>query len=125
MLYGFFLFIHIIVSILLVVIILMQASKGGGLAGLAGGAATQAVLGGRQAATLLHKVTVILALVFGINCMLLGVLSKTRDVQHSVTQETMQAEESPLDFLSGEEATSAPAGGEEVTPAAATEGETE
>jgi len=111
MLYGFLLVIHIIVSILLVIAVLMQASKGGGLAGIAGGAASSAALGGRQAATLLHKVTIVLAAVFGLNCLLLGVLSKGRSIPHSVTQEAMQ-EAYPLDFLGGE---ATEATGEEAT----------
>ena len=101
MIYGFFLVIHVIVSILLVVAVLMQASKGGGLAGIAGGAASSAVFGGRQAATLLHKVTIILAVVFGVNCLLLSSLSKGRSAPRSVTQEQLQEEaaSNPLGFL--------------------------
>jgi preprotein translocase subunit SecG len=106
MLYGFFLIIHLIVSVLLVVAILMQASKGGGLAGIAGGSgggATQ-MLGGRQAATMLHKVTVGLALVFGINALLLGGLSRVGGEVRSVTLDAIAAEENyPLEFLGDSE----------------------
>ena len=123
MIYGFFLVIHVIVSIFLVVAILMQASKGGGLAGIAGGMASSAVFGGRQAATLLHKVTIVLAVVFGLNCILLSSLSKGRSAPRSVTQEQMQEEaaSNPLGFLED----SAPAGDETAAPAPATEGETQ
>lgn len=102
MLYGFFLIIHIIVSVMLVVAILMQASKGGGLAGIAGGAvgASNQMFGGRQAAGMLHKVTIALALVFGINALLLGGLSRTSSAPRSATLEAIQSESgSPLDFL--------------------------
>ena len=130
MLYAFFLVIHVIVSILLVVAILMQSAKGGGLAGIAGGAASSAVFGGRQAATLLHKVTITLALVFGVNCMLLGALSHGRSAPKSVTQEQMQdnqqqQSDNPLGFLNNGEQGAAPQGvapatGENATPAPAT-----
>ncbi len=104
MLYGLLLFIHVAVSLLLVVIVLMQSSKGGGLAGIAGGVASSAAFGGRQAATLLHKVTIVLALIFGINLLFLGVLSKGRSTPRSVTQEQMQqTEPNPLDFLGSDE----------------------
>lgn len=103
MLYGFLLIVHIIISILLVIVILMQASKGGGLAGLGGGLGGPGgsqMLGGRQAATLLHKVTVGLALVFGINALLLGGLSRTSSEPQSVTLEAIsQDAENPLEFL--------------------------
>jgi preprotein translocase subunit SecG len=108
MLYGLLLFIHIVVSILLIVVILMQASKGRGLSGIAGGAQSQAVIGGRQAATMLHKVTITLGLIFGLNLLFLGILSKGRSTPRSVTQEQMQqTEPAPLDFL-GEEPAAAP-----------------
>ncbi len=101
MLYGFLLVIHVIISVLLVVVVLMQSSKGGGLAGIAGGAmASNPVLGGRQAATLLHKVTIVLAVAFGLNVLLLGILSKGSTTPTSVTQqEATQEEAFPLEFL--------------------------
>ncbi|GBE29907.1 preprotein translocase subunit SecG [bacterium BMS3Bbin04] len=103
MLYGFFLVIHVIVSVLLVVAVLMQASKGGGLAGIAGGAAggaSSAMFGGRQAGTMLHKLTVGLALVFGINALLLGGISRVGNESRSVTMEAIASEQdNPLEFL--------------------------
>jgi preprotein translocase subunit SecG len=120
MLYGLLLVIHVLVSLLLVVVVLMQSSKGRGLAGIAGGAASSAVFGGRQAAGLLHKVTIGLALVFGINLLFLGVLSRGRSTPHSVTQEQGQeTEPTPLDFLGGDQS-AVPATGTETgtdTPA--------
>lgn len=105
MIYGFLIVVHVIISILLVVAVLMQRSKGGGLAGIAGGAASTPFLGGRETATLLHKVTIILAVVFGLNCLLLGILSKGRSAPHSVVQESLESEEFPLDFLGSQGAT--------------------
>lgn len=115
MLYGFLLVIHVLVSLLLIVAVLMQSSKGGGLAGIAGGAASQASFGGRQAASLLHKVTILLALVFGLNSLFLGVLSKQRTAPRSVTQEQIQTEQEqyPLDFLGEQEG--APGQGDQAT----------
>ncbi|MBZ0265601.1 preprotein translocase subunit SecG, partial [bacterium] len=100
MIYTFFLVVHVLISIFLVVTVLTQASKGGGLAGIAGTGSSSASFGGRQTATLLHKVTVGLAVAFAANCLLLGILSKGRSTPRSVVQET-QAEENPLDFLPG------------------------
>ncbi len=105
MLYGLLLVIHVLVSAFIVISILMQASKGRGLAGIAAGGAATTVFGGRGTATLLHKVTIVLAIVFGVNCLMLGVLSKGRSTPRSVTQEAIQQEEYPLDFLGGEEGT--------------------
>ena len=75
MVYGIFIFIHLIVSIGLVLAVLMRSGKGGGLAGTFGGSATQAVFGGRGAASFLSKATTALAITFFVSSIILGVLS--------------------------------------------------
>lgn len=103
-LYGVLIFIHVVVSILLVVTVLMQRAKGGGLAGIAGGAASQAMFGGRGAATIIHKATIVLAVVFGLNLLFIGVLSKNISRPSSVTQEALQEEMNELQsYFSGSE----------------------
>jgi preprotein translocase subunit SecG len=59
MLYTFLLIVLILLAILLCVIILLQSGKGGGLAATFGGASssTDSFMGGRQAATLLTKLS--------------------------------------------------------------------
>ena len=44
-------------ALILAVSVLLQAGQGGGLASLGGGAGTEMLMGGRQAATILHKIT--------------------------------------------------------------------
>ena len=61
---GFLITIHAIISVLLVSVVLMQASQGGGLAGSIGGQTTNAIFGGRSAATALSKITTYLAVAF-------------------------------------------------------------
>ena len=61
---GLLITIHAIVSLLLITVVLMQASQGGGLAGSIGGQATNAIFGGRGAATALSKITTYLAITF-------------------------------------------------------------
>jgi preprotein translocase subunit SecG len=55
--YGILVGILILDSIILAVAVLLQAGQGGGLATLGGGAGTETIMGGRQATTLLTKVT--------------------------------------------------------------------
>jgi preprotein translocase subunit SecG len=63
---------------LMVVVILMQAGKGQGLAGSLGGfGAGGAVFGGRGAATFLSKATLVLAITYGVLCLIIGYLYKT------------------------------------------------
>jgi len=55
--YGFLVSVLILDSLVLTTAILLQAGQGGGLASLGGGAGTEQFMGGRQATTLLTKLT--------------------------------------------------------------------
>ena len=73
MLYGFLVFVHIVVSLGLITTVLMQASKGGGLAGAFGGSGMAgSVFGGRGAAPFLVKVTTVFAIIFMITSLSLS-----------------------------------------------------
>ena len=66
MLHSLLVVIHILVCVVLSVVVLLQSSKGGGLAGAfgGGGGAPQQLLGSRGMTTLLHKLTIYLAVAF-------------------------------------------------------------
>jgi preprotein translocase subunit SecG len=55
--YGILVGILILDSLILATAVLLQAGQGGGLATMGGGAGTETIMGGRQATTLLTKVT--------------------------------------------------------------------
>src|SRR5687768_18277993 len=57
------------------VVILLQAGKGGGLASMGGGAGTDNLIGGRQAATLLTKATWVSGGLFLTLALLLSIMS--------------------------------------------------
>jgi preprotein translocase subunit SecG len=68
----------VLTSALMVLVILMQAGKGQGLAGSLGGfGGGGAIFGGRGAATFLSKATMVLAISYGLLCLLIGFLYKT------------------------------------------------
>ena len=68
-------FLHTIICFLLVVVVLLQKSKGDGLSGaFGGGGAMTAAFGNRGAATLLSKLTSVLAVLFMFSSFLLAVL---------------------------------------------------
>jgi len=73
MLYPLLIVIHILICITMVLVVLLQSSKGGGLAGAFGGAggAPQQLLGSRGMTSLLHKMTIYLAVAFFISSFLL------------------------------------------------------
>jgi len=55
--YGILVGILILDALILAIAVLLQAGQGGGLATMGGGAGTETIMGGRQATTLLTKVT--------------------------------------------------------------------
>lgn len=82
---------HIIVCLLLVVVVLLQSGKGGGLASSFGGAGTtEAVFGGRQAATFLSKATSVLGTLFFLGVFGLALLSSYQSGPRSAVQEQLQ-----------------------------------
>ncbi|MGE5174996.1 MAG: preprotein translocase subunit SecG [Hyphomicrobiales bacterium] len=67
--------IHVLVCLALTITILLQSGKGGGLAGAFGGGSSQTLFGGRGAATFLSRATTVLAVIFFVTSLTLGVTS--------------------------------------------------
>jgi len=99
---------HVIVCIALILVVLMQSAKGEGLAGgtAFGGGVSNAVFGGRGAASFLSRSTTWLAIVFFLNCGALAYMSSntrtvavnpeditTSTVTQQAQQEAQQAQE--------------------------------
>ncbi|MDO9576792.1 MAG: preprotein translocase subunit SecG [Candidatus Cloacimonadales bacterium] len=80
--FTFLMIVHVIISTGLILVILTQSSKGGALDGLVGGTATN-ILGGQGASKLLKNATVILAVLFMLNCILLAFSLKGKTVSSS------------------------------------------
>lgn len=93
---AFLTVIHVLVSIFLIISILLQSSKGGGLAGMFGGGGGMGnVFGGRGAASFLSKVTMWLAVGFGVTSITIALLSAGRtDRQRSLVEQVMSQEQS-------------------------------
>jgi len=74
MLYYLIVTLYVLVCGLLIITILLQQGKGGDIANAFGGGSSQAVFGARSGATLLTRVTSVLAAVFVIGAITLTVL---------------------------------------------------
>jgi len=72
MLYGFLIFIFVIIALMLIGIILLQSSKTGGMGTAMGGAAVTAAFGGQGADKLLTKITAGLAVGFMLLALLIN-----------------------------------------------------
>ena len=95
--FTFLLVIHIVVCLLLVVVVLLQSGKGGGLASAFGGAGTtEAVFGGRQAATFLNKATAVLGGLFFVMVFALALLSSYQEGPRSAIQQQFQQGATPM-----------------------------
>ena len=79
MLYPLLIVIHVLICIVLAAVVLLQSSKGGGLAGAFGGAggAPQQLLGSRGMTSLLHKMTIYLAVAFFVSSFILFMIDTT------------------------------------------------
>lgn len=74
--YGFLLTLLVLDGLFLMTVVLLQSGKGGGLAALGGGAAaTEGILGGRQATTVLTRATWISGTIFMVLSLVLSILS--------------------------------------------------
>src|SRR5687767_11901832 len=108
--FGLISVIHILTCIALMVTILLQSGKGGGLAGSFGGGTSQTLFGGRGAATFLSRGATILAIVFFLTSLTLG-LSSSRTT--TVGGRSLIQEEARQRAREGQQATPAapPLGG--------------
>jgi len=120
--YGFLLAILVLDGLFLGVVILLQSGKGGGLAAMGGGvSATEGILAGRQATTVLTRATWIAAGIFMGLALVLSILSSRAQQPQSILlddlQQTAPAPEpilpGLLDSPAGDEGT---AGGGGETP---------
>jgi preprotein translocase subunit SecG len=89
--YTLLLFLLALDALILVTAVLLQAGQGGGLASLGGGAGTEQFMGGRQATTLLTKVTWWCAGIFLFVSLILAVMSANSGAPRSVLQGNVPA----------------------------------
>jgi preprotein translocase subunit SecG len=97
---SLFIAVFVLICVVQVIVILLQSSKGGGLAGAFGGGSMGAMFGGRGAATFLSKVTAVLATLFMVLALILGLLdSGGGEAQGLVEQERQARGSSPAAIL--------------------------
>ena len=88
--YSFLLIILLLDGILLSVVVLLQSGKGGGLAAMGGGStATDGILAGRQATTVLTRTTWITGTVFMTLALVLSIMSSNNSQPESILLEEL------------------------------------
>jgi preprotein translocase subunit SecG len=80
-------------AVILTTAVLFQAGQGGGLASLGGGAGTETFMGGRQAVTLLTKVTWWCSGIFLFLALVLAVMQSHAGVARSVIEQNLPAQQ--------------------------------
>ena len=117
--YGLLLAIMVLDGFFLAVVILLQAGKGGGLAAMGGGgSATEGILAGRQATTVLTRATWAGGSLFMFLALVLSIMSSRAQAPQSILEQDFQptapatAPEPVLPGLGGDAATPEP----EATP---------
>jgi preprotein translocase subunit SecG len=85
--FAFLLVLLLLDGLLLGIVVLLQSGKGGGLASMGGGAGTDTLIGGRQAATILTKASWICGGTFMALALVLSILSSRQAAPASVLRE--------------------------------------
>ena len=88
--YSFLLILLLLDGILLSIVVLLQSGKGGGLAAMGGGStATDGILAGRQATTVLTRTTWITGTVFMTLALVLSIMSSRNSLPESILLEEL------------------------------------
>jgi len=87
--FTFLLILLILDAIILIGVVLLQSGKGGGLAALGGGASTDSFFGGRQAVTVLTKMSWWCGGIFLGLCLIMAGLSTRGSQPRSVLQDEL------------------------------------
>ncbi|PYO95784.1 MAG: preprotein translocase subunit SecG [Gemmatimonadetes bacterium] len=93
--YGILIGILILDALILATAVLLQAGQGGGLASMGGGAGTETIMGGRQATTLLTKVTWWTAGIFLFLALVLSFMTQSGSSPRSVLEGAGQGQQAP------------------------------
>src|SRR5204863_7788310 len=93
--YGIFVGILLLDALILATAVLLQAGQGGGVASMDGGAGTETIMGGRQATTLLTKVTWWTAGIFLFLALVLTFMSQSGTQVRSVLEGQQQQQQAP------------------------------
>ena len=88
--YTFFLILLLLDGIILSAVVLLQAGQGGGLAAMGGGMGTDNLIGGRQAATLLTRMSWITGGVFLALSLILSIVSSRNNAPRSILRDQFQ-----------------------------------
>ncbi|GAB4370639.1 MAG: hypothetical protein Kow0042_12990 [Calditrichia bacterium] len=94
--YSILIFLFVVVAILMTVTILMQAAKGGGLAASFGGMGGGGFLGPRGAANFLQKATTVLATLYLLLCLIIGLVGRPTAERSSIIQREMQKQQEQM-----------------------------
>ena len=94
--YSFLVTILLLDAVILATAVLLQAGQGGGLATMGGGAGTETIMGGRQATTLLTKVTWWTAGIFLSLALILTFMSQSGSQVRSVLEGRGQQQPAPV-----------------------------
>lgn len=112
--YTFLIFLFVLACALMVVSILLQSSKGHGLAGSFGGmGGAGSAFGPRGAASFLQRVTIVLAILYGLLCIFINIFGSSP----TVTQESaLQKELNQMDRTLPEAPLPSPGEGQQQKP---------
>jgi len=87
--YGFFVFIHILVCVGLILVVLLQAGKGAGLGNLFGGGGGDQLFSAPSGSAFIRKMTTVMALIFLFTSISLTIMASSRNRRSLLEQVPM------------------------------------
>jgi preprotein translocase subunit SecG len=94
--YGFLVFVHIVVSVGLILVVLFQAGKGAGLGNLFGGGGGEQLFSAPSGSAFIRKLTTGMAIVFVLTSLSLTILTSQRNQRSLMEQIPMPGGTSPV-----------------------------
>lgn len=95
--YTFLVVLLVLDGLVLGLVVLMQAGKGGGLAAMGGGgAATEGILAGRQAATVFTRASWITGGIFMVLALVLSIMSSRAQTPESILEQDFRSQQAPV-----------------------------
>ena len=85
---------YVVICLLLLIVVLLQQGKGGDIANVFGGTSSQTAFGARTGPTVLSKATIVLAVLFALGAISLGILEQ-RGLSNSVVGGTAGPKTTP------------------------------
>ncbi len=116
--YTVLMLLHVFITLALIVVILIQRTDADGLGGLGGGSSMSGVVTGRASANFMTRLTAILATVFIVNSLALGIIVANNREAGTIAERLAREQQAPATVPSAPKPDASPVAPVQSQPAA-------